>query len=301
MGNGVGIVKDARGITAVIIHIVLGCLSAFFLIPLLLVASISLTQQQWVNAHGFSLWPHVFSLEAYQYILQAPSILLHAYGVTIFITVVGTTASLLMVTLIGYVISRPDYAYRGVTTLYIYFTMLFSGGLVPFYFLMTKYLHLGNTVWAMIVPGLVSPFYVLVMKGFLAKIPMEIIEAAKIDGAGEWRIFFRIVLPMATPALATVGVFTSFAYWTEWFNALLFTTTQSLTPIQLLLYRIFDDISLITSNPQAAAALHLSFEKIPTTALEMAMVMFVAVPILAVFPLLRRYYVQGLTVGSLKG
>ena len=293
--------KDARGVTAVIMHIILGCVSALFLIPLVLIASISLTQQQWVNAHGFSLWPGVFSTVAYQYILQAPSILLHAYGVTIFITVVGTTASLLMVTLIGYVISRPDYAYRGVTTLYIYFTMLFSGGLVPFYLLMTKYLHLGNTVWAMIVPGLVSPFYVLVMKGFLSKIPMELIEAAKIDGAGEWRIFFRIVLPMATPALATVGVFTSFAYWTEWFNALLFTSSQSLTPVQLLLYRIFDDIALITSNPQAAAALHLDFEKIPTTALEMAMVMFVAVPILAVFPLLRRYYVQGLTVGSLKG
>ncbi len=288
-------------IIRVAFHTLLGCLTAMFVIPFVLVISISLSNQGWLNAHGFSLWPHGLTLLAYRFILQEPGIILRAYGVTIFVTVVGTTCSIFLTTLIGYVISRPDYAYRRVTTLYIFFTMLFSGGLVPFYLLMTKYLHLGDTIWAMIVPGLLSPFYILVMKGFLSKIPVEIIESAKIDGASEWRIFFRLVLPLATPALATVGVFAAFGFWSEWFNALLFITNQNLVPIQLLLYRIFENIQMITSNPQAASALGINMNAVPTTAAMMALVVFVAGPTLLLFPLLRRFYVQGLTVGSLKG
>lgn len=289
------------GLLKVAFHALLGCLSAMFVIPFILIISISLSNQTWMDAHGFRLWPHGLTLIAYRFILQEPQMILHAYGVTIFVTVVGTTCSLFLTTLIGYVISRPDYAYRRVTTLYIFFTMLFSGGLVPFYLLMTKYLHLGNMIWAMIVPGLLSPFYILVMKGFLSKIPPEMIESAKLDGASEWRIFLQLVIPVSTPALATVGVFAAFGFWSEWFNALLFITNQNLVPIQLLLYHIFEDIQLISSNPAVAASLGLNMSTVPTTSAMMALVVFVAGPTLLVFPLLRRFYVQGLTVGSLKG
>lgn len=283
------------------VHAALGCLAAMFVVPFVLILSISFSNQLWLDAHGFSLWPHGWTLVAYQFILQEPRMILDAYGVTIFVTVVGTVCSLFLTTLIGYVISRPDYAYRRITTLYIFFTMLFSGGLVPFYLLMTRYLHLENTIWCMIVPGLLSPFYILVMKGFLSRIPGEIIESAKMDGAGEWRIFVQIVLPLTTPALATVGVFAAFGFWSEWFNALLFVTNQNLDPIQLLLYHIFDNIQLISSNAQAASALGLNLSSVPTTSAMMALVVFVAGPTLMIFPLLRRFYVQGLTVGSLKG
>lgn len=289
------------GVSRFVLHALLAILSLLFIVPFVLILSISFSNQAWLDAHGFSIWPHEFTLTAYRYIFQVPATFFHAYLITIIITVVGTVASLFLVALIGYVISRPDYAYRGITTMYIYFTMLFSGGLVPFYLLMTKYLHLGNTIWSMIVPGLISPFYVLVMKGFLSKLPFEMIEAAKIDGASEWRIFIQIALPLATPALATIGVFTSFGYWTEWYNALLFTTDPNLQPVQLLLYHIFDDLQIIASNPEAAAQLHLTYANTPTTSLEMALVVLVAGPIMVAFPFFRRYYVQGLTVGSIKG
>lgn len=293
--------SQGRAWIRVVVHAGLGCLAAMFVVPFVLILSISFSNQRWLDAHGFSLWPHGWTLVAYQFILQEPRMIIDAYGVTIFVTVVGTVCSLFLTTLIGYVISRPDYAYRRVTTLYIFFTMLFSGGLVPFYLLMTRYLHLSNTIWSMIVPGLLSPFYILVMKGFLSRIPGEIIESAKIDGAGEWRIFVQIVLPLTTPALATVGVFAAFGFWSEWFNALLFVTNQNLDPIQLLLYHIFDNIQLLSSNAQAASALGLNLSSVPTTSAMMALVVFVAGPTLMIFPLLRRFYVQGLTVGSLKG
>lgn len=268
-------------------------------IPMVLVISISLSEEKSLVLNGYRLLPEKFSLMAYELILQSPGQLLKAYGVTIFVTVVGLIASLLITSMVAYSISRRDYRYRRITTMYVLFTMLFSGGLVPFYILVTQYLHLKDTIWALIVPYLVSPFYVLIMKGFLEKLPGEIFESAKVDGASEWRIFFRIVLPLSTPALATVGLFIAFAYWNDWWLGLLFINDQDLVPLQLLLYRIMSTIEFMTNNINTVNV-QIDLSQFPSLSARMAMAVLAAGPMMFVFPFFQRFFVAGLTVGSVK-
>ncbi|WNR46980.1 carbohydrate ABC transporter permease [Paenibacillus roseipurpureus] len=270
-------------------------------IPFLLVVSISLTAESSIVNGGYRLIPQVFSLEAYRYILEAPLILLRAYGVTIFVTVVGTVLGLLFVSMTAYSISRRDYRYNRITTFYIFFTMLFSGGLVPGYILITQYLHMKDTIWVLIIPGLLSPFYVMVMRGFLMKTPVEIYESAKIDGANEYRIFFTMVIPLAKPALATLGLMISFGYWNEWFGGLLYIDNEKLVPLQLLLVRMMSTIDYLTTNPYFASQVDIPMDLFPKLSARMAMAVLVAGPMTIVFPFFQRYFVKGLTVGSLKG
>ncbi|WP_246218325.1 carbohydrate ABC transporter permease [Litoribacterium kuwaitense] len=186
------------------------------------------------------------------------------------------------------------------TTFYIFFTMLFSGGIVPLYILVTQFLHLGDTIWALILPYLVNPFFVLIMKGFMDQVPFEIVESAKIDGAGEWRIFFKLIIPLTTPALATVGLFTSFLYWNDWWLGLLFIDDQDLVPLQLLLYRIMNTIEFLSNNMHSANV-SIDMSQFPSLSARMAMAVLVAGPMLFVFPFFQRFFVKGLTVGSIKG
>jgi putative aldouronate transport system permease protein len=275
--------------------------SVAMVLPFLLVVAISVTDEQTLIRNGYSFLPERFSLEAYKYIFQSPVILLKAYGITMLITVVGTLCSLLITSMTAYTIARRDYRYNRITTFYVFFTMLFSGGLVPFYILITQYLHLKDTIWALILPGLLSPFNIMIMKGFLSKLPHEIIESAKMDGARELRIFFTMVLPLSTPALATLGLFISFAYWNEWFNALLFIDNQNLVPLQLLLIRILNTIEFLTSNSEFTQGQQISLTQFPSNAARMAMAVLAGGPMLFIFPFFQRYFVRGLTVGSLKG
>ncbi|WP_230986487.1 carbohydrate ABC transporter permease [Cohnella fermenti] len=194
----------------IVIHLFFLLLTLFIVLPMLLIAAVSLTEEKLLARNGYRFWPESFSLDAYRYIFEAPAIVLRAYGVTTGVTIAGTLLGLLFISTIGYAISRRDYRYSRITTFYVFFTMLFSGGLVPFYILMTQYLHVQDTLLALILPGLLSPFYVMIMKGFLDKIPPEMAESAKIDGAGEWTIYSRIILPLSAPALATIGLFVSF-------------------------------------------------------------------------------------------
>lgn len=275
--------------------------SVAMILPFLLVVAVSVTDEPTLIQNGYRFIPERFSLDAYNYIFQAPGILLKAYGITMLITVVGTLGSLLITSMTAYTIARRDYRYNRITTFYVFFTMLFSGGLVPFYILITQYLHLKDTLWALILPGLLSPFNIMIMKGFLGKIPHEIIESAKIDGAREIRIFFTMVLPLSTPALATLGLFISFMYWNEWFNALLFIDNQNLIPLQLLLIRILNTIEFLTSNSEFTQGQQISLTQFPSNAARMAMAVLAGGPMLFIFPFFQRYFVRGLTVGSLKG
>jgi len=270
-------------------------------IPIVLVISVSLSSNEDLLHYGYTLIPRDWSAAAYKYILQSPGAMLRAYGVTMTVTVVGTMLGLLLTAMIGYGISRSDYRYNRITTLYVFFTMLFSGGLVPFYILMTRYLHLKNSIWAMILPGLLSPFYVMIMRGFLVKIPMEIIDSAKMDGASEWRIFFRFILPLAKPPLATLGLFISFNYWNEWFNALLYIDNQKLVPLQLLLVRIMNTIDFLTSNLEVSTLQTVNLADFPNDSARMAIAVLTGGPMMLVFPFFQKYFVKGLTVGSLKG
>jgi len=276
-------------------------LSLVIIAPFILIVAVSLTDERALTTYGYSFIPSQFSTLAYEYLLQTPKVILRAYGNTAFITVVGTLLSILLTSIIGYTISRRDYSFRSWVTIYVFIPMMFSGGLVPFYILMTQYLHLKNSLWAIILPGLLSPFYVLIMKGFMGKIPFEIIESAKMDGAGEWRIFFRIILPLSTPALATLGLFIAFNYWNEWFNALLFIDEDRRVPLQLLLVRIMNTLDFLRNNSEYIQSLGLDMSQFPNESVRMALVVMVAGPMMFVFPFFQKYFVQGMTVGSLKG
>lgn len=288
--------KAARLINLMFIGI-----SAFMLIPFLLVVSVSLSSEDTLIKEGYKLVPQTFDLTAYRYIFKVPGVIIKAYGITFTITVIGMIIGLLITSMIAYAISRPDYGYRKITSFYVFFTMLFSGGLVPFYIMMTQYLHLKDSLWAIILPGLLSAWNVMVLKGFLSKIPMEIIESAKMDGAREWRIFFTVIIPLSTPALATMSLFIAFGYWNEWFNALLFIDNPDLVPLQLLLVRMLNSMEVITQNLGKFGIQSLDMNQFPTLSARMVMVVLAAGPMLFVFPFFQRYFVQGLTVGSLKG
>lgn len=286
--------------SSLLIHVFFILLSLAVILPFVLVISISLTEEKTLLTDGYRLIPQKLSLLAYEIILKAPEQLLSSYKNTILVTGFGTVCSLLLTSMIAYSISRRDYRYRRITTLYVFFTMLFSGGLVPLYILVTQYLGMKDTMFALIVPYLVSPFYILVMKGFMDKIPGEIVESAKIDGAGEWKIFFAIILPLSTPALATIGLFISFAYWNDWWLGLLFIDNPKLVPLQLLLYRIMSNIEFL-SNMSLKSGQAIAFADFPSLSTRMAMAIMVAGPMMFIFPFFQKYFVSGLTVGSLKG
>ncbi|MFD2332605.1 carbohydrate ABC transporter permease [Cohnella sp. GCM10020058] len=285
----------------IVIHLVFVAIFLAMLLPFLLVIAISVTQEQSLIRDGYKLIPAAFSLDAYAYIFRSPLLLVRAYGVTIETTILGTIGSLFLTSLTAYVVSRKDYRYVRGTTFYVFFTMLFNGGLVPSYILMTQYLHLKDTIWALILPGMLTPFYILIMKGFIGEIPRELIESAKVDGAREWRIFFGIVLPLSKPALATLGLFIAFNYWNSWFPALLYINNERLVPIQLLLTRMMNTINFLSTNSQFMSGISIDTSKFPNLSARMAMTVLAAGPMMFVFPFFQKYFVRGLTVGSLKG
>ncbi|WNR43973.1 carbohydrate ABC transporter permease [Paenibacillus roseipurpureus] len=286
--------------TGKMINLFFCILSLALLVPLVLVISISLTDEKSLLTHGYHLIPLQFSTKAYDIILDAPKALFRAYGVTIFVTLVGTFFGLLFTSLTAYTISRRDYRYRKMMTLYVFFTSLFSGGLVPFYILISQYLHLKDTIWALIVPYLLSPFFILIMKGFMDKLPFEIIESTKIDGANEWRIFFTMVIPLSVPALVTIGLFISFQYWNDWWLGLLFINNQKLIPLQLLLYRIMSTIEFLSNNI-STVNVQFNLADFPSLSARMAMAVLAAGPMMVIFPMFQRFFISGLTVGAIKG
>ncbi|WP_350356239.1 carbohydrate ABC transporter permease [Cohnella hashimotonis] len=288
--------------STLIIHLIFILITLSMLVPLALVIIVSLTDENSILHHGYRMIPDKFSFAAYEYFFKSPDAILRAYGVTIFVAVVGTVLSLILTASMGYTLSRRDYGLVRPTSFYVFFTMLFGGGLVPFYILVTQYLHLKDTIWALIVPGMLSPFYVLIMKGFMSKIPFEIIESAKVEGAREWRIFAQLILPLSKPSLATLGLFIMFNYWNEWFNALLFIDNERLVPLQLLLVRTMNSLDFITSRPEFALVMsNFNLANFPKTAAKFAIAIMSAGPMLLVFPFFQRFFVKGLTVGAIKG
>lgn len=299
------VVQQSKAVwSQLIIHTIFILLTIAMLVPFALVIVISFSDEQSILHNGFRLIPDQFSAAAYHYFLKTPETILRAYGVTILVAVIGTCISLILTSTMGYVLSRRDYDLQRATSFYVFFTMLFNGGLVPFYIMMTQILHLKDSIWALIVPGLLSPFYVLIMKGFMAKIPTEIIESAKVEGAREWKIYTALILPLSKPALATLGLFIMFNYWNEWFNALLFINNEKLVPLQLLLVRTMNTLDFITSRPEFASALvtlNVDMGDFPKTSAKFAVAVLSAGPMLLVFPFFQRFFVKGLTIGAIKG
>jgi putative aldouronate transport system permease protein len=254
-----------------------------------------------IQKEGYALIPKAIDLGAYEYIFKQPKQLVDSYIVTIIVTLTGGVAGLFLTALLAYPLSRKDYKYARQTSFIIFFTLLFNGGLVPWYILITKYLHIKDTIFVLILPYLVYPWFVLLLRTFFSNIPAELIGAAEIDGAGEFKIFYSIILPMSKPALATIGLLIAFRYWNDWWLGMLFINKASLRPLQYLLYSIMSNLEEFERNLQAQAAMASLDATFPSEPVRMAMAVLAAGPMLIVFPFFQKYFVRGLTVGAVKG
>ncbi|MEH7096316.1 carbohydrate ABC transporter permease [Neobacillus vireti] len=289
-------------ITQWVSHIVLIILAAGSIIPLIILLSSSLSDEASILKDGYSFFPKEVSFAAYDYLLSNSSSILRAYGITVFVTVFGTFVSLVMTSFLAYGLSRRDLPFKNVFAFIVFFTLLFNGGLVPTYLVYTQVFDIKNTIWALIVPGLLmNGFNVLLMRTFfMTSIPEPIIESARMDGAGEFRTFFSIILPLSLPILATIGLLQTIIYWNDWFNGLVYITEPSLFSIQNILNRMLSDIQFLAtsnlgSNTSTAAA------QIPTTAVRMAIAVIGILPILIAYPFFQKYLVKGIALGSVKG
>lgn len=279
--------------TAIIVLFALLCL-----LPFILVISSSFTSETSIIQNGYNLWPKEFSVEAYK-LLFSSNTLGSAYIVTIFMTVVGTTLSMLITSAAAYALSCKRFYNRGKVAFFIYFTMLFSGGLVPTYLWITKYLNLTDSIWALILPSLVNPWNLLLLRNFFSGIPESLSESATIDGANDIVILFKIILPISLPGLATIGLFYALAYWNEWYKALLYIRDSHKYPLQYLIMQIQRNQQYVQQNAALGGATTEGI--VPAYSSQMATAVMTIGPIVLLYPFLQKYFVTGLTVGSVKG
>ncbi|OKP94260.1 carbohydrate ABC transporter permease [Paenibacillus sp. P46E] len=279
-------------------YTLLTLVSLICLIPFWLIVVGSFTDEMEIISKGFQLFPDTVSFEAYKSLFSTPEQIYRAYGVTIGVTVAGSLLGIFLTSMAGYVLSRKDFAMRNSISFFIYFTTLFSGGLIPWYILMTKNLGLKDSYWALILPPLLSAWNIILMRSFMKSIPESIVESAKIDGAGDFKIYQRLILPLSTPGLATIGLFLALGYWNDWFNANMFITTDSKYPLQFLLYKILSSAAVLQTNNGAYLAANVVP---PTETLKMAVAVVATGPIILLYPFVQRYFVKGLTVGAVKG
>lgn len=270
------------------------------IVPLISIISISLSNEQDILDHGYRLFPVKFDITAYEYVLYRPLQILNAFKVSLFVSFFGTIVSVLVMAGIAYPLSRADYKLKNQLSFYVFFTMLFNGGLVPTYILISNYLHLKNTVWVLILPYLAVPWFILLLRSFMQKIPQSIIESCMIDGANEFRIFAQIILPLAKPGLATVALFSLLQYWNDWWLSLLYIDQENLVPLQYMLYRMMNNIEFLTNSSNSLPP-GVTVAQLPSESARMAMAILAAGPMLAVFPFFQKYFVRGLTVGAVKG
>lgn len=286
----------------VIAYTFLSLVGLFCLIPFVMIISGSFSSEDAIMKNGFSILPQNFNLEAYKTVFKEPIVVVRAYATTIALTIVGTILGLFLQTMTAYVLSRKDFEWRNAFSFFFYFTTLFSGGLVPYFILITQQLKLGDSYLALLLPLLFSVYNLLVMKSYIIGIPDSLIDAAKIDGCGEFGTLIRIVLPLIKPALATVGLFIALAYWNDWYNAMLFIKSEEKYPLQYFLYQKINNIEAYKKLLNNAAASSVaSAISLPTQTLKMALTVVVTGPIVLAYPLVQKYFVQGITIGSVKG
>ena len=286
---------------SVVAHTVLMTFAIICILPFVLLFISSVSDEVSITRNGYTFFPSALSAGAYEYLQLQSYQILHAYGVTVLVTVVGTTVGLLITSLLAYGLSRKNLPFRGFFAFLVFFTLLFNGGLVPTYWIYTQVFHVKNTLWALIVPGLLmNGFNVLLMRSFfVTAIPEDILDAARIDGASEFQIYWSIVMPMSTPILATIGLFMAIAYWNDWFNGLIYLTDPQYFSLQNLLNRILANVQFLQTSDLASRA--AAGMNIPLTSVRMAMAVIAVVPILALYPFFQKYFARGITLGGVKG
>ncbi|MGN7764926.1 carbohydrate ABC transporter permease [Paenibacillus sp. 22594] len=285
----------------VLFNLFAGVFALLCVFPFIFVVIISFTDEGALARDGYSLFPAKWSLGAYKYVFQSGDMLLRSYGVTILVTVLGTLISLLFISFYAYAISRKSFRYRNFFAFFAFFTMLFNGGLVPTYIIVTQFLGLKDTIWALVMPLAVNAFYIMILRTFYStSVPDAILESGKIDGAGEFRIFLTLVLPLSLPGLATIALFSTLGYWNDWFNALLYIDDPNLVPLQSMLMRIETSMQFIMQNSTNSSLSMEALRSMPQDTSRMAMVVLATGPIIFAYPFFQRYFIQGLTIGAVK-
>ncbi|MBO5033249.1 MAG: carbohydrate ABC transporter permease [Lachnospiraceae bacterium] len=268
------------------------------IIPFIIIISTSFTSESVIRAQGVQIIPKEFTLTAYQMVTKSGGIW-KSYILTILMTVIGTAVGLSIIAMTGYALQRKDFSFRNQISFFIYFTSLFQAGLAPYYLLMTQYYHLKDNYLAVLLPLLMSPWLIILMKNFVKAIPHEITESGKIDGAGDMKIFTALILPMLKPALATIGLFLALGYWNEWYQSSLFLSSRvEVKPLQFTLYEIVNKTEALKNS---VAGQFISLADIPQESVKMANAVLATGPIVLLYPFVQKYFVSGITVGAVKG
>jgi putative aldouronate transport system permease protein len=290
-----------KGITGqIILHIFFILLSLAYILPFLLLISISLSSDQAIKEFGYTILPKAIDFSAYKMIFKSPDTILNAYKVTIAFSLVTMVLSVLVMMMAAYPLSRSNCVFKKPLSYYIFFTMIFSGGMIPSYIINSKYLHLNDTMLIYILPSLVNAWNVIIIRTFFQGLPNGLVEAAKIDGAGEIYIFARIIIPLSKPVIATMCFLTLLAKWNDWNTSLIYIRNEKLYSLQYLLQRILREVEFVKNSVSQGNDL-ISIENLPAESVRYAMALVAAGPMLVMFPFFQKYFARGLTVGAIKG
>ena len=273
--------------------------AVFCAFPFYIIVVSSFTSEQTIITKGYGLAIRDFSVEAYGLCFKNPGQILHSYGVTILVTVVGTFLAVFLATMTGYVLQRRDFRWGNQFSFFFFFTMLFNGGLTPYYIFCTRYLGFKNNILALILPLMFNVWYVIIAKNYFKDIPYEIVESAKMDGANDFRIYTQIIVPVAKPLIATLVMFNALRYWNDWYNCMLFVSEENLRTMQYFLQNLLNSMQALKQIAQAGG--EVLEQSLPQETMKMAMTVIATGPILLVYPFVQKYFVKGLTVGAVKG
>ncbi|MBE5876647.1 MAG: carbohydrate ABC transporter permease [Lachnospiraceae bacterium] len=296
--KGKGIRQKDALVVKFIGYVYIGFFALVCVIPFYLIIVASFTSEASLIRNGYPIIPTDFDLQSYMLCLKNPVSILKAYGTTIGVTVVGTVLAVLMATMTGYVLSRKDFPWRNGFSFFFFFTTLFSGGLVPWYMMCVRYLHLKNTYFALILPLMFSVWNMIIAKTFMNGIPDAITESAKIDGANDMVIFVKLILPLSKPLVATLGLFSALAYWNDWYNCMLFVTDENMFNLQYYLQRMLGSAEAMRIVAEKSG---IALPSVPLEGMKMAMTIIATGPIVLLYPFVQRYFVKGLTIGAVKG
>ena len=287
------------GISVVFIYMIISFAALGTLIPFLIVLSGSFTAESELITHGVSLWPRTFSTAGYNFLFANNDSIIIGYRVTIIVTAIGTIISLFLTSTLAYVISIKTVKLRNFISFFVYFTMLFSGGLVPWYIILVRYLGLNDSIWALILPMLITPFFVMLMRTYFKGVPESLRESALIDGASEFRVLLQIILPVSKPIIATITLFYMLNYWNDWYHALFFINDRNLVPLQFNLYRIMANLNFLSSQSSIAQT-GVQHVILPSQSVRMATVILTIGPIIFIYPFIQKHFVKGILIGSVK-
>ena len=280
--------------------IILTFLVIVTLLPIVLLVIASFTKEQVLIQNGYTFFPKALSLDAYYYMVKQGAVIVRSYGVSFLVTILGTVMSVAVTMTLAYPMARKSFRYKNVLSFFVFFTMLFNGGIVPSYIMWSRFFHIKNTLWALIIPNyMVTAFNVILVKNFYQNnVPDALVEAAQIDGASELKTFYRIMFPLSRPVVATISLFTGLCYWNDWTNGLYYVDNEKLFSIQLLLMKIMNNIQALKAN---TALMGTGTVELPGTSVRMAMAFVGILPILIVYPFVQKYLVEGVVIGAVKG